>query len=217
VLPLLSLAFLAGGIWAARSHRRGLFGAGLGLAGSMLVLAVALAIARAIYLNSVPQSVLPSDAAAALYDTLIRFVKDGLRLLLLVGLVVAAGAFLTGPSAAAVNVRRAVTSGIAWLRTRGERAGLRTGPAGAWTGAHKPLLRVTAVALVALIFIFWGQPTLAVAIWLVVVLLLLLGVIELVGGRTPQPAVPQAAVPRQTATPEPATPEPASPQPTPRQ
>jgi len=213
VLPLLSLALLAGGVWAARSRRRGLIGAALGLAASMLVLAVALAIARAIYLNSVPQSVLPPDAAAALYDTLVRFIKEGLRVLLLVGLVVAAGAFLTGPSRAAVSVRRAVTSGIGWLRARGERAGLRTGPVGAWTGAHKPLLRVTAVGVVVLIFIFWGQPTLAVAVWLVIVLLLLLGVIELIGGRAPQVAIPPAVVPRQTATPEPATPQPATPQP----
>ena len=111
----------------------------------MLVLAVALAIARGIYLNSVPQSVLPADAAAALYDTLVRFIRDGLRVLLLVGLVVAAGAFLIGPSAAAVRTRRAVGSGIGWVRARGERAGLRTGPVGTWIGAHKTLLRVAAV------------------------------------------------------------------------
>lgn len=58
------------------------------LSASMLVLAIALAIARSIYLNSVPQSVLPSDAAGALYDTLVRFIKEGLRVLLvLLGLI----------------------------------------------------------------------------------------------------------------------------------
>jgi len=65
----------------------------------------------------------------------------------------------------------------------------------------------TAVALVALIFAFWGQPSLAVVIWLVVLLLVLLGVIELVGGRAqaaPQaglPGPPRPAVPTQTAPP----------------
>jgi hypothetical protein len=34
------------------------------------------------------------------------------------------------------------------------------------------------------IFVFWGQPTLAVAIWIVVLLLVALGLIELIGGRT---------------------------------
>jgi hypothetical protein len=194
VLPFLALALLAAGIWVARRHRRALIGAALGLSASMLVLAVALLIARAIYLNSVPQSVLPADAAGALYDTLVRFIRDGLRVLLVIGLVVAAGAFLVGPSAAAVRTRRAVGSGIAWVRTRGEQAGLRTGPVGTWVGAHKTLLRAAAVGVAVLIFVFWGQPSLAVVIWLVVLLLVVLGLIELLGGGTRTAAVPEPAV-----------------------
>jgi hypothetical protein len=182
VLPFLSLLLLAVGIWTGRRHRRALIGAALGLSASMLVLAAALLIARAIYLNSVPQSVLPADAAAALYDTLVRFIRDGLRILLVIGLVVAAGAFLAGPSTAAVRTRRAVKSGIDWVRARGERAGLRTGPVGTWVGAHKTLLRAAAVGVAVLIFVFWGQPSLAVVIWLVVLLLVALGLIELLAG-----------------------------------
>src|ERR1700733_1342932 len=184
VLPFLSLALLAAGIYIARGRRRALLGAALGLSASMLVLGAALAIARGIYLNSVPQSTLPADAAAALYDTFIRFIKDGLRLLLLVGLVIAAGAFLTGPSSAAVRARRAVTSGVDWLRTRTERRGVDLGPVGTWTAAHKRVLQIGVIAVAALIFVFWGQPTLAVAIWIVVLLLVALGLIELIGGRT---------------------------------
>jgi hypothetical protein len=182
VLPFLALILLAVGIWTARRHRRALIGAALGLSASMLVLAAALLIARAIYLNSVPQTVLPADAAAALYDTLVRFIRDGLRLLLVIGLVVAAGAFLAGPSTAAVRTRRAVKSGIDWVRARGERAGLRTGPVGTWVGAHKTLLRAAAVGVAVLIFVFWGQPSLAVVIWLVILLLVVLGLIELLAG-----------------------------------
>jgi hypothetical protein len=193
VLPLLAIVLFAVGIYLARRHRRALIGAALGLAASMLVLGIALDIARGIYLNSVPQSVLPSDAAGALYDTLIRFIREGLRVLLVVGLVIAIGAFLTGPSATAVRTRKAVRSGVDWLRERGERAGMRTGPVGEWTGAHKTVLRAAAVALVALIFVFWGEPTVAVVIILVIILLVLLGLIELIGGR---PAGPQAAAQR---------------------
>jgi hypothetical protein len=184
VLPFLSLALLAAGVYVARGRRRALLGAALGLSASMLVLGAALAIARGIYLNSVPQSTLPPDAAAVLYDTLVRFIKDGLRLLLVVGLVAAAGAFLTGPSRAAVQTRRGVTSGIDWLRTRIERRGVDAGPVGAWTGAHKRVLQIGLIALAALVFVFWGQPTVAVAIWIVVLLLVALGLIELIGGRT---------------------------------
>jgi hypothetical protein len=188
VLPFLSIALLAAGIWIARRHRRALIGAALGLAASMLVLAIALAIARAIYLNSVPPTVLPGDAAAVLYDTLVRFIRDGLRVLLLIGLVVAAGAFLTGPSSAAVATRRAVGKGIGWLRDRGDRAGLHSGPVGDWTFAHKRLLRIGAIAVAALIFVFSFPPSVALVIWLVVLLLVVLGIIELLGGRPAHPA-----------------------------
>jgi hypothetical protein len=182
VLPFAALALLGAGIWVARNHRHGLIGAALGLAASMLVLGIALTIARGVYLNSVP-STANQDAAGVLYDTLIRFVRQALRVLFLVGVIVAISAFLTGPSTAAVATRRSMKSGIGWVRERGEQRGLNAGPVGEWTAAHKTVLRVGAVALVALIFVFWSHPTLAVVIWLLVLLLVLLGVIELLGGR----------------------------------
>jgi hypothetical protein len=187
VLPILTLLLIAAGVYVARGHRRALIGAGLGFAASMLVLGVGLLIGRSIYLNSVPSSVLPSDAAAAAYDTLVRFIKDALRAMLVVGLVVAAAAFFTGPSATAVKTRRALASGVGRLRNYGERKGVSTGPVGNWTYSHRKGLRVSAVALVALIFVFWGQPTPALGIVLGVVLLVLLGLIELIGK---PPAVP---------------------------
>ena len=181
VLPILTLLLLALGVYVARGHRRALIGAGLGLAASMLVLGAGLLIFRGIYLNSVPESALPSDAAAALFDTFVRFIKDGLRALLVLGLVVAAGAFLTGPSVTAVRTRAAFGSGLDWVRRTGEHAGVSTGPVGTWTYAHRTALRVSAVALIALIFVFWGQPTAAVVIVLVILLLVILGLIELIG------------------------------------
>ena len=198
VLPILTLVLFAVGIWVARSRRHGLLGAGLGLAASMLVLGIGLTIARAIYLNQVPSSVLPSDAAGAAYDTLIRFVREALRALLVVGLIVAAGAFLTGPSAAAVSTRRALRSGIGWVRDLGGRHGVSAGPVGEWTATHKTVLRVAAVAVVALIFVFVGQPTVGLVILLVVLLLVALGVIELLGGgRPPQQAAAEEVSPAQ--------------------
>jgi hypothetical protein len=157
----------------------------------MLVPAAGLFIFRGIYLGSVPSTVLPADAAAALFDTLVGFIKEGLRTVLAVGLVVAAGAFLTGPSVTAVRTRRAFAHVLGRIRHSGEEAGVRTGPAGTWTYAHRKALRISAVALAALVFVFWGQPTAAVVIVLAILLLVILGLIELIGGRPP--ARPEAA------------------------
>jgi len=192
VLPILTLLLIGAGVYVAKGHRRALIAAGLGFAASMLVLGVGLAIGRSIYLNSVPESVLPSDAAAAAYDTLVRFIKDGLRAMLVVGLVVAIAAFFTGPSATAVKTRRAIVSWFGWLRGFAGRKGVSTGPAGAWTYAHRKGLRVSAVALMALIFVFWGQPSAALGITLAIVLLALLGLIELIG-RPPAAPAPEPA------------------------
>ena len=192
VLPILALLLLGAGIYIARSHRRALIGAGLGLAASMAVLGIALTIARGIYLNSVPSSVLLANAAAVMYDTLVRFIKDGLRTLLVVGLIVAIAAFFTGPSVTAVRARGAITGALGWVRSSGERVGLRTGPVGQWTYAHRHVLRIGAVALFAIIFVFWGRPTAAVAIVLAILLLVVLGLIELIG----RPPVATAAEPQ---------------------
>jgi hypothetical protein len=189
VLPILTLVLLAAGVYLARSHRKALIGAGLGLAASMAALGVGLAIFRTIYLNTVPASVLPSDAAAALFDTVIRFIRQGLRVLLVLGLVVAAGAFFSGPSVTAVRTRAAFVSGLGWIRESGEHAGLRTGPVGRWTYAHRVGLRIGVTALAALILVFWGQPTGLVVLLLAVLLLIALGLIELIGRRPARPEI----------------------------
>jgi hypothetical protein len=193
VLPILTLLLLGLGVYVARGHRRALIGAGLGLAASMLVLGAGLLIFRGIYLSHVPESTLPSDAAAAMFDTFVRFIKTGLRAILVLGLVVAAAAFLTGPSVTAVRTRAAFASGLARARRSGEHAGLSTGPVGKWTYAHRTGLRISAVALIALIFVFWGRPTAAVVIVLAIVLLVILGLIELIGRPPAQPAAPETA------------------------
>jgi hypothetical protein len=187
VLPVLVLLLLAAGVYVARRRRRALIGASLGLAASMLVLAIGLLIARSIYLGSVPPSVLPGDAAAAAFDAMVYFIKITLRVVLAVALVVAIGAFITGSSHTAVQTRSALKSGAARIRAYGERRGVSAGPVGEWTYTHRKGLRIGAVALFALIFVFWGHPTGLVVIVLVVLLLVVLGLIELIGRPAAEP------------------------------
>src|SRR5665811_1487700 len=63
-----------------------------------------------------------SKAAAAAFDTILRFIKQGLRVLLVLGLIVALAGFFTGPSVTAARTRQAFKSGFAALRGTGERA-----------------------------------------------------------------------------------------------
>jgi hypothetical protein len=187
-LPVIALILLAIGVYVAKDHRRALIGAGLGVAVGMLLLALGLAVFRSVYLDAVPPQVLPHDAAAVLYDTIVRFLRAGLRTVLVLGLVVAAGAFLTGQSVTAVRTRQSLAGAIGWLRGGAEHAGLRTGPVGTWVYANKRALRIAAVAVAGLALVFWGRPTGKVVIGLALALLAVLAIIEFLGRPPPQPA-----------------------------
>ena len=186
-LPIIALVLIGLGVYVAHRHRRALMWSALGVLVSMLVLAAALQVFRSVYLNSVPNDVLPANAAAVIFDTVVRFLKNGLRLVAVVALLVAIGAFFTGPSVTAVKTRRALSSGLGWIRGRGEQAGLRTGPVGQWTYQYRMGLRIGAVALAILIFVFWSQPSGVVALVIAIILLVVLGLIELIGRPPPKP------------------------------
>jgi hypothetical protein len=157
-LPLVSLGLIVLGVYLARAHRGALVGAGLGVAFSMLLLGSALAAGRSIYLDTLPATV-SAPTAAAVFDTLTRFLRTDLRMVLVLGLVVAAGAFISGPSATAIAVRDGSSAAVGRLRHRGEAAGLRTGLVGIWVHGNLKLLRLAIVSAAAVVFTFWDRPT----------------------------------------------------------
>jgi hypothetical protein len=193
-LPIIMLILLVLGVYVAKDHRRALVGAAVGVAVSMVVLALALAIFRSIYLDAVPANLLPHDAAAVLYDTIVRFLRLGLRTILVLALVVAAGAFLSGQSVTAVRTREGLGRAIGWLQGGAEQAGFSTGPVGAWVYERKRALRIGAVTLAALVLVFWDRPTGKVVLGLTLALLVVLALIEFLG-RRPGPAAPVEAAP----------------------
>jgi hypothetical protein len=204
-LPVIALALLAAGVAAARDHRRALLRGALGVTAAMLVLGVALAVFRSIYVGSTPVNVLTDQAAGDVFDTLVRFLRTSIRALAVLGLVVALGAFLTGPSTASVRTRRALEGGIGSLRGGAEAAGWQTGRVGTWTFAHKRALRITAVLAGGLVLVFWTRPTAWVVVVTGLVVLLVMAVIEFLA-RPATPAAVPAAGPASEAGPD-ATPE----------
>jgi hypothetical protein len=159
-LPIIAIVLLGIGVSVAKDHRRALVGAAVGVAVAMVGLGLSLTVFRTIYLDAVPAQVLPHDAAAVLYDTIVAYLRLGLRTILVLALVVAGGAFLTGQSVTALRTRQRLAAGIGRLRGGAEHAGWRTaGPVGTWVYANKTLLRIAAVTLAALVLVFWGQPT----------------------------------------------------------
>ena len=190
-LPIVTLVLLVAGVVLARERRRALLKGALGLTGAMLVLGIALAIARSWYVSTTPANVLTGQAAGDVFDTLVRFLRTALRMVAVLGLVVALAAFLTGPSVAAVKTRSAFEGGIGSMRGGAERVGWNTGRFGTWIHAHRRALQVTAAIAGGLVLVFWTQPTGWVVVGIALVVVVVLALIEFLA--TP-PTAPARAV-----------------------
>jgi hypothetical protein len=158
-LPVIGLLLLAVAVYVARNRRRALMAAGLAVAGSMVLLGGTLNVFRPLYLDAIPSDQLPRDAAATIYDTLVSFIRLNLRAVLVVSLAVAAGAWLTGASSAAVAVRRGIAGGMSAVRGGGERAGLNTGRVGVFAYTYRTALRSAVIGIGILVYVQAAHPT----------------------------------------------------------
>jgi hypothetical protein len=176
-LPWITLLLLAGGVLLAKNRRRALLWVGVGAMIAMLLLAVGLLVGRGLLVSSVPEQ--GTAAAAATFDILVRFLRIALRTVFVIGLVIALGAFLTGGSAAATQVRSLSARGIGWLRRGRFRTLLSTSGVGPWVYAYRTILRVALVLLAVLVVLFLDRPTGMDVLVVTIVLVVLLGVVEL--------------------------------------
>jgi hypothetical protein len=181
-LPLIVLALIAAAIGLSERRRRTLLQAALGIAASMAVLGALLTIGRSIYLDQIVGPRLSSAAATAFYEVLVHYLRLGARIVAGVALLVAAAAFLSGPSKTAVAIRGWFGSGAD--RVRG-RTGVAATPFGRWVANNKRALRIGAILVPAAIFLLWNSPSLTVLIVLVVLTVLLLLTVEVVGRGAP--------------------------------
>jgi hypothetical protein len=170
-LPIIGLVLLGAGAYVARNSRLALIGAGLGVAASMVVFGLVLAVVRRRYLDAVPPDLLPTDAATVLFDTLVRFLRSSLRALGVAGLLLAAGAFLTGPSFTAVRLRSVSRRAIAAAHRGVESLGVPLARMSRWVAPQARLLRVLLVVATVLALVLWSYPTTAVVLWITVALL----------------------------------------------
>ncbi|MGS2647492.1 hypothetical protein [Streptosporangium sp. G12] len=93
VLLGLSPALIVAGVALARDRCTALIGAGLGLAASMLALAIAMSAVRNVYLPGVVAGGLSYAAVVAIFDALTAFLRNGLRMIFTLGLLMAAATF----------------------------------------------------------------------------------------------------------------------------
>jgi hypothetical protein len=176
-LPWVALALFIAGVFTAPNRRRGLITGAVMLGVVALILLAALNLGRAFYLNNLPAST-SQQAAADVYDTVLRYLVAALQTLLVVVIVFVVGALLAGPSRAAVMLRRWGNRGLDALAGLLVRAGRWVGEVGhVLTVAHRPV-QVGVVLLAVVWYVLTNRPTVGLVLWLTVGVVVVLAVVE---------------------------------------
>ena len=176
VLPIITLLFFAGGIALAANRRRGLVRAAVGLALSMALILVALAVARNQYLAGLsPDQSVPANQAVI--DTVTSTLREALRIILIVSAIVALGALIAG--------NRHLH---AWLTDRDQPAWMTGGPVHDFVTGHRKGLQWGILGLGFLVLVVWSDPTTPVAVTVIVIALVLIGLVGLYAGLGRPPA-----------------------------
>ena len=139
-LPVATLAALAGAVALAEHRRRAIGRAALALAATMVVLAIALAVGRAFYLDHVGGSI-PRAAAAVPFDGLARSLHTGLRVVFALAIVVWFATWLAG-SREVIACEREVLVSLSRV-----------------TRAHGRVLAGAGVIIAALVLVAWNRPS----------------------------------------------------------
>ncbi|WP_228048407.1 hypothetical protein [Streptomyces justiciae] len=177
--PLLVVALGAAGVLLAHRRRRALARTALGAAFACLVVAIVLVVARRYYLDHLPPQIQSRAAAAAVFDTLLHFLRVSLRTAIVLGVVIALGTYLIGPGRLPVAVRRTSERTADSAATWAYGHQVRTGRAGTWTQDHRRWITLAALLIVALVFALWNHPTALTILLLVLVLLAVLALVAL--------------------------------------
>ncbi|MGG7575647.1 hypothetical protein [Streptomyces sirii] len=179
-LPVLVIVLAALAVWSGPSHRVAMMSASVGIGVMMVVLLIALSFARGKYLDSVQPKVQSPQAAAAVYDELVRFLQQSTRTVLVIAVIVLIAGYLYGPGRGARWIRSAAERGTESAGRGLARAGLRTGGAGRWLDGHRGWTTGIVIGAGVLTLFLWNFPTpgvVALVLGIVVLVMLILGIL----------------------------------------
>jgi hypothetical protein len=177
VLPIVTLLLYAAAIALSRSRRRTVLHAGLGLAIGMVVILTAFNVGRTFYLDAVKSA--NRDAAAAVYDQVLDFLRLSARTGFVIGILIAIGAWLAGPGSLAVRLR-ALTKG-------GADRQLATDGFAGWVARSRTGLRIAYVAIGAIVLVAWSHPKPLTVLVIALLVVIAMAVTEVVSRVEPEP------------------------------
>jgi hypothetical protein len=189
-VPIIAIALGVLGVVVAVDRRKTLLRVAIGVGLFTLLLLGALAYGRTTFLNTASSHHLDTGVAAAVWDTLLRFLKQDLRWALLATLLVALGAWLAGPARYAVWTRTKVAAAGRWTWHQVQAVGSSAGhglagssgarKTGGWIAEHVKGLRLLGVVVGGFVLLLGDNLSGWDLVILLIVLVVYLGLLQLV-------------------------------------
>jgi hypothetical protein len=190
LIPIIALVLAILSVVIAMEHRKTLLRLAVGVGLVTLVLLAGLSLGRVTFLNEAAGGGFNREAAGAVWDTVLRFLKADLRWMLLASVLVALGAWLAGPARYAVWIRSTCAKGGRWVGAQGQALSSDAGRAaagsqrarrsGGWILEHLSGLRIVGLVVAGLFLVFGGNLTGWGLLVIVIVLAVYLGLLQLV-------------------------------------
>ncbi|OIJ68377.1 hypothetical protein WN71_008115 [Streptomyces mangrovisoli] len=196
--PVACVTLAAFGIGLSPCRRTALTGTAAGTGFMMVSFLVALRFGRQVFLDAAAPTVQSQEATGAVYDYLVRFLRESVLVALVTSLAVALVAHLAGPSKDAVAVRSSAAQVTGSMAGRLGRTGWDSGAFGRWLREHRTGTVVTIVGAGVLTLLLWPYPTLAVSIAVLITNLVVLSIAVVLAEAAP-PGAPGTAVMRKSS------------------
>lgn len=156
-LPIIAIALFGLGILIARRRSAAVLGTGIGFALGGVALAIMLAIGDSAMGVTAGVLGLSPDALNVIYEQLVGNMQQTALVVAFLGVFIAILGWVTGRSAPARGLRRAIDSMNASGRRELAARGLDTDSFGLWLGRQRVLVR-TLIAVLAVIWLFLLRP-----------------------------------------------------------
>ena len=163
--PLLAVIVIVAAVAVAVDRRKTLLRVAIATGLAILLLLAGLALGRSFFVDHAADRVDPS-VTGAIFDTITRFLKNGLRNVLIVVAVVAVVLWLAGPARWSRWVRSQVVRSARWVGRRAAELGnernrrqvsAKARLGAAWALEHRSGLRLTGVVVAGVVVVFSGN------------------------------------------------------------
>lgn len=180
VLPIIMVICFGAALWLSPNRRRSVIRGGISIAVAAAITALMVTIGRSFYLFAVSGPGLSRAALEATWDILFRYLEGGLRALIAAGLLIAFGAWVTGPSRGAVRIRTMTRRLLGNIGEQAEDRGLQLGAFGRFVATYAATVRVAGLAAGGFLLLAVNHISAGTLVLVVVLVLAYLALVEII-------------------------------------